>query len=84
MRTNTHTLYTRRRHNAVLAHRPLTRRPLIAGAPDEVLNPKKKVFEAVQPDLASNAQCVACYRGVPFTTSAGPCRVATIAGGTIR
>ena len=38
----------------------------------------------VQPDLASNEQCVACYRGVPLLTSAGPCTVKSIQGGSIK
>ena len=55
-----------------------------SGEPDDVLNPKKKVFEAVQPDLETNPNRVACYKGVPFMTSRGPCTVATIVGGTIK
>ena len=54
------------------------------GDPDEQLNPKKKVFEAVAPDLATNADRVACYRGVPLMTGGGPCTAATVAGGGIR
>lgn len=97
--------------------------------PDEQLNPKKKVFEAVSarcwagaagqpqgswcssepqapgpcrsmahawlptptsphpqvsPDLATNEGCVACYRGSPLLTSAGPATVRSIAGGSIK
>jgi methionyl-tRNA synthetase len=54
------------------------------GEPDELLNPKKKIFEAVQPDLATNADRVACYRGVPLATAAGSCTAASVAGGSIR
>jgi methionyl-tRNA synthetase len=54
------------------------------GEPDEQLNPKKKVFEGVQPDLASTDKCVAAYKGVPFTTSAGVCTVASVALGPIK
>lgn len=54
------------------------------GEPDEVLNPKKKVFEAVQPDLKTNEQREACYKEVPLATSQGPCTVATIVGGSIK
>ncbi|KAL4436391.1 hypothetical protein ABPG77_009953 [Micractinium sp. CCAP 211/92] len=53
-------------------------------APDEQLPPKKKIFEAVAPDLATNEQCVACYRGSPLLTSAGPCTVKSVAGGSIK
>ncbi|EFJ45231.1 hypothetical protein VOLCADRAFT_82392 [Volvox carteri f. nagariensis] len=52
--------------------------------PDEVLNPRKKIFETVQPDFTTDAQCVAIYKGAPFTTSAGPVKVATIVGATIK
>ncbi|KAK9825825.1 hypothetical protein WJX81_000084 [Elliptochloris bilobata] len=54
------------------------------GEPDAQLAPKKRVFEGVQPDLASNAARVACYRGIPLATAQGPCTVASIAGGSIR
>jgi methionyl-tRNA synthetase len=54
------------------------------GEPDEQLAPKKKVFETVQLDLATNAERVACYKGVPLLTSAGPCTAATVTGGSIR
>ena len=43
-----------------------------------------QVWEAVQPDLRTDASCVAVYRGVAFTTSAGVCRVASLAGGVIK
>jgi len=43
------------------------------GEPAAVLVPKKKMFETVAPNLATDARGVACYRGVPFMTSAGPC-----------
>lgn len=53
--------------------------------PDEKLNPKKKVFEAVQPDFLVNKDGVATYKNVAFGTSAGPCTVESIReGGTIR
>ncbi|KAI8463720.1 MAG: tRNA synthetases class I (M)-domain-containing protein [Monoraphidium minutum] len=54
------------------------------GEPDEMLNPKKKIFEAVQPDLATNADRVACYKGAPLAAPAGPCTAASVAGGSIR
>lgn len=31
--------------------------------PDAVMNPKKKIFETVAPDLRTNDQLVACYKG---------------------
>ncbi|KAL1773804.1 aminoacyl tRNA synthase complex-interacting multifunctional protein 1 isoform X2 [Sigmodon hispidus] len=36
------------------------------GEPDKELNPKKKIWEPIQPDLHTNAECVATYKGVPF------------------
>ncbi|KAH7431189.1 hypothetical protein KP509_08G035400 [Ceratopteris richardii] len=54
------------------------------GEPDEVLNPKKKIWESVQVDLRTNDKLVACYKNVPFTTSTGVCTVASIANGSIR
>jgi methionyl-tRNA synthetase len=54
------------------------------GPPDEQLNPKKKIFEAVAAELATDGARVACYRGVPLMTAAGPCLAPTVAGGAIR
>lgn len=54
------------------------------GEPDEQLNPKKKVFEQVQPDLKTSDDLTACYKGVPLMTSAGPVKVASVAGGSIK
>jgi methionyl-tRNA synthetase len=55
-----------------------------AGEADEQLNPKKKIFEQVQPDLKTSDDLVACYKGVPLMTSAGPVKVASVAGASIR
>lgn len=35
--------------------------------PDAQLNPKKKVFETCAPDLKTNDQLAACYKGSPWT-----------------
>ncbi|KAJ8956505.1 hypothetical protein NQ318_019223 [Aromia moschata] len=35
--------------------------------PDPVMNPKKKIFETVAPDLHTNNNLEACYKNVPFT-----------------
>nr|CAB3220761.1 aminoacyl tRNA synthase complex-interacting multifunctional protein 1 [Phallusia mammillata] len=49
------------------------------GEPDAMLNPKKKVWEKVQPDLKTNDECVACYKGVPFKVEGkGICKVQTL------
>lgn len=58
--------------------------PGFLGEPDEVLNPKKKVWETLQPELRTDSELVALFRDVPLTTSAGVCKVASIAGGVIR
>ncbi|XP_072380254.1 aminoacyl tRNA synthase complex-interacting multifunctional protein 1 [Diabrotica undecimpunctata] len=34
--------------------------------PDSVMNPKKKIFETVAPDLHTNANLEACYKNIPF------------------
>ncbi|KAJ0702939.1 putative methionine--tRNA ligase [Helianthus annuus] len=54
------------------------------GEPDDVLNPKKKVWETLQVDLHSDKNLVACYKDLPFTTSAGVCKVSSISDGSIR
>jgi methionyl-tRNA synthetase len=58
--------------------------PGFEGEPDDVLNPKKKVWETLQVDLQTNSDLVACYKDIPLTTSAGVCKVATISNGSIR
>ncbi|KAL2463371.1 putative methionine--tRNA ligase [Forsythia ovata] len=58
--------------------------PGFEGTPDEVLNPKKKVWETLQVDLHSDKELIARYKNVPFTTSAGVCRVSSISEGSIR
>ena len=42
------------------------------GEPEAQLNPKKKIFEAIAPDLKTGADGVAQYKSVPFMTSKGP------------
>ena len=58
--------------------------PGYSGEPDNVLNPKSKVWEKVQVDLHTDAGLIACYKDVPFTTSAGICKVSSITSGAIR
>ena len=52
----------------------------IIGTPDGQLNPKKKIFEQVQPDLRINAEGVATYKGAPWkvTDKPGLCTVPTM------
>jgi len=55
------------------------------GEPEQpFLNPKKKTFEMLQPDFSTNADLVATYKGVPWMTSAGPCKVASLVGASIK
>mgnify|MGYP002820759525 CR=1 FL=1 len=56
----------------------------LTGEPEKQLNPKKKVWEAVQPDLRTAADGGATYKGAPFVTSHGPCRAASLANCTIK
>ncbi|CAN6467660.1 unnamed protein product [Victoria cruziana] len=51
------------------------------GKPEDVLNPKKKQFEKISPDLYTDDNGVATYRGVPFMTSAGPCTSSLVMAG---
>ncbi|MCO5610847.1 hypothetical protein L7F22_065089 [Adiantum nelumboides] len=44
------------------------------GKPEDVLNPKKKQLEKIFPDLCTDDHGVATYKGIPFMTSAGPCK----------
>ena len=47
--------------------------------PDAQLKPKKKVWEQLKPDLHTNADGVACYKGVPFTVvGKGVCKSQTV------
>ncbi|RZC78972.1 hypothetical protein C5167_003298 [Papaver somniferum] len=57
--------------------------PGFEGVPDDVLNPKKKVWETLQVDLKTDPELVARYKDVPLTTSAGVCKVLSISNGTI-
>jgi methionyl-tRNA synthetase len=52
--------------------------------PEEQLNPKKKVWETVQPDLKTTAEKVPVWKDLPFSTKHGLCTVATIANGNIK
>lgn len=49
------------------------------GTPDAQLNPKKKIFEQVQPELLTDANGVATYRNVPWSVvGKGICRSQTL------
>jgi len=52
------------------------------GDPEKTL--KKETLESVLPDLKSNEHLLATYKGAIFKTSAGPCKVKSIANGHIK
>jgi len=55
------------------------------GEPDKELNPKKKVWEQVQPDLLTDAQCVATYKGAAFEVAGkGVCKAQTMSNSGIK
>ncbi|XP_075400074.1 aminoacyl tRNA synthase complex-interacting multifunctional protein 1 isoform X2 [Tenrec ecaudatus] len=55
------------------------------GEPDKELNPKKKIWEQIQPDLYTNAECVATYKGVPFEVKGkGVCRAQSMSNSGIK
>lgn len=61
--------------------------PLLSdpGDPDKELNPKKKVWEQVQPDLLTDNQGVATYKGAAFeVTGKGVCKAQTLYNSGIR
>ncbi|XP_056421970.1 aminoacyl tRNA synthase complex-interacting multifunctional protein 1 isoform X3 [Hyla sarda] len=55
------------------------------GEPDKELNPKKKTWEQIQPDLLTNDECVATYKGVPFEVNGkGVCKAQTMSRSGIK
>ncbi|KAG7485353.1 aminoacyl tRNA synthase complex-interacting multifunctional protein 1 [Solea senegalensis] len=55
------------------------------GEPDKELNPKKKVWEQVQPDLHTDGQCVATYKGAAFEVAGkGVCKAQTMSNSGIK
>ena len=46
--------------------------------PDAQLNPKKKIFEAVAPDLKVNSEQIATYKGIPWSVNGEPCKSQTL------
>ena len=58
---------------------------LSTGEPDKELNPKKKVWEQVQPDLRTDQSCVATYKGAPFEVAGkGVCKAQTMSNSGIK
>ncbi|TPX63115.1 glutamate---tRNA ligase [Spizellomyces sp. 'palustris'] len=54
------------------------------GEPEPQLNPKKKVWEAVQPDFSSRDDLVATWKGIPFRTAKGVVKAASIPNANIK
>ncbi|KAF7660429.1 hypothetical protein LDENG_00282070 [Lucifuga dentata] len=55
------------------------------GEPDKELNPKKKVWEQVQPELCTDGQCVATYKGAAFeVVGKGVCKAQTMSNSGIK
>jgi len=52
--------------------------------PDEVLNPKKKIFEACAPDLKVNDAKEATYKGVLWTVNGNPVTLQSLTGVQIK
>ncbi|XP_068177145.1 aminoacyl tRNA synthase complex-interacting multifunctional protein 1-like [Antennarius striatus] len=55
------------------------------GEPDKELNPTKRVWEQIQPDLRTDSQCVATYKGSAFeVVSKGVCKAQTMSDAQIK
>ncbi|XP_057651556.1 aminoacyl tRNA synthase complex-interacting multifunctional protein 1 [Diorhabda carinulata] len=53
--------------------------------PDSIMNPKKKIFETVAPDLHTNDTLQVCYKNVPFqVTGKGICHSKTLKNVVVR
>ena len=52
--------------------------------PDDVLNPKKKIFEACAPDLQVNDAKQATYKGVLWTVNGAPVMSQSLVGVQIK
>lgn len=65
--------------------RPESDTHLVAGDPDKELNPKKKVWEQIQPDLRTDDRCVATYKGAAFEVAGkGVCKAQTMSNSGIK
>ncbi|KAI9011069.1 tRNA synthetases class I, catalytic domain-containing protein [Gaertneriomyces semiglobifer] len=54
------------------------------GEPEEVLNPKKKIFETVAADFKTRDDLVAVWRDVEWTTKRGVVKAASVKGANIK
>jgi aminoacyl tRNA synthase complex-interacting multifunctional protein 1 len=57
----------------------------IKGTADPQLNPKKKIWEQVAPDLKTDSSCIATYKGEPFKVeSKGVVRAKSLANVVVK
>lgn len=57
----------------------------ITGEPDEELNPAEKIWEQIQPELQTDAQCVATYKGTAMeVVGKGVCKAPTLSNSEIK
>ena len=54
------------------------------GTPEDILNPKKKIFEEVQPDFKTTTDKIAVWKDVPFKTDKGVITVASLTAAKIK
>ncbi|KAI9033267.1 tRNA synthetases class I, catalytic domain-containing protein [Hyaloraphidium curvatum] len=55
------------------------------GEPEEQLNPKKKVFETIQPDITTTDDLTVVWRGLPLTVgSKGPVKAASLRSAVVK
>mgnify|MGYP003684875455 CR=1 FL=1 len=69
------------------ADAPLGQRIVFEGhdaPPEPTLNPKKKVWEKLQPDMNTGDDGTARYKGLVYATPFGPCVAGTVKGGIIK
>lgn len=52
--------------------------------PEPILNPKKKIFETLAPELVTDSECFATFRGVRWEVPGGYVRSATLCGVNIK
>ncbi len=59
---------------------------MFVGEPDALLNPKKKIFEQIQPDLHIDGHGVATYKGSPWKVADNPglCKVPSMTDSGIK
>jgi len=51
--------------------------------PDAQLNPKKKIWEQIAPDLKTDEEFCATWKGIRLMSSVGPCKAQTLVGAEI-